>query len=178
MVGEQLASVEADRETALQGEQTCAGNCYVHKDTCVFAYKLMHAYLDGPQRGSCNPHQFDTNMSNVEGSHSALLICSLEAELCPCQAQLDSFFDNWMHGGNGVTLTPNGMALAGSKGQLGNAGNAALLGLVYGRYSGGGDGLLRACWARRQVSHLSVSSPMTPFPYIPVLCCDLNTLRS
>jgi hypothetical protein len=73
------------------------------------------------------------------------------------QTQLDSFFSSWMAGGNGVTLTPKGLALAGSQGQLGNAANAALLGLVYGRYSGGADGILRACWARRQVTLSSIT---------------------
>lgn len=61
-----------------------------------------------------------------------------------------------------MVLTANGLALAGSKGQLSNAANAALLGLLYGRYSGGGDGLARACWARRQVAKLSVLASCVP----------------
>ncbi|CAL8470909.1 g10451 [Coccomyxa elongata] len=74
------------------------------------------------------------------------------------KAQLDSFFNRWTHGGNGVVLTTKGLALAGSIGQLSNAANAALLGLLYGRYSGGGDGIARACWARRQVQYILGSS--------------------
>ena len=57
-----------------------------------------------------------------------------------------------------MVLTAKGLALAGGRGQLSNAASAGLLGLLYGRYSGGGQGIARACWASRQVAELSSSA--------------------
>lgn len=82
-----------------------------------------------------------------------------------------------MHGDNGVAYTPEGLAFAGSEGQLRNNANAALLGLVYARYSGGGDGILRACWARRQViCRCLLHDPDTLLHANPVLHADDHTI--
>ena len=85
------------------------------------------------------------------------------------QAQVQAFFTAWTEGSASVAYMPQGLAQAGSEGQLRNAANAALLAMVHARHSSGFYGVRLACWARGQVLDMSNAMPVghVPIPQQP-----------
>ncbi len=79
------------------------------------------------------------------------------------QAQVQALFTAWTEGSAAVAYTPQGLARAGSEGQLRNAANAALLAMVHARRSSGFYSIRLACWARSQVVDMPNTTPVSPF---------------
>ena len=79
------------------------------------------------------------------------------------QAQVQAFLTAWTEGSAAVAYTPQGLARAGSEGQLRNAANAALLAMVHARHSSGFHSIRLACWARSQVVDMPSTTPCEPF---------------
>ena len=78
------------------------------------------------------------------------------------QAQVQAFIAAWTEGSAAVAYTPQGLARAGSGGQLRNAANAALLAMVHARRSSGFYSIRLACWARSQVADMPNTMPCEP----------------